>query len=116
MKQAPTGETEAPISPHKVQNPKRDEFGIDKWSDWTVLYVHEAGDEGVEWALANGHRLDGEPPNLGLRWTAAAGRTLGYPHARAQPTWLVIPRQLELVIRATVALMMQCRLLGPPPG
>ena len=71
------------IPPDAVKSPK------DRWQRDKVL--RDGGPHG--WSVARG-KWDGEP-RLAIRWNGDEERPRGNPLSNANPTWFMLPEELE---------------------
>ena len=64
-----------------------------------VIYIHPSN----EWSLAT-MTYDGHPA-LGMRWNGDLNdpRDLGYPSARGNGAWFIVPPEVEPMMRAYMA-------------
>jgi hypothetical protein len=88
------------VKPENVHSPKA------RWRLQKVIF--DGGPLGSEtggWSLAEGQWEDDEhvwSNALGIRWNGTAEAPLGNPHSRGQPTWFIVPAEIEDAIRKTV--------------
>lgn len=79
-------------NPWNVKSPR------DSWRMRRVLFN---GGE-ASWSLAEGQwrTRDGWADALGIRWNGEDGRRKGHPMSTGHPIWLMVPAELEGVVRA----------------
>jgi hypothetical protein len=59
----------------------------------SVEVIFDAGPVDASWSVA---RLNwDDSPVVGIRWNGDSKSTKGLPQARGNPTWFVVPRELE---------------------
>lgn len=83
------------VRPQDVQSPRR------HWRTGKVLYDGGEGGFSVtegQWENEEGRWED----RVGIRWNGKAGSEIGNPQSRGQPTWFVLPPDLERAVRKSV--------------
>ena len=83
------------IEPRDVKSPKG------RWATNKVLYD---GGEG-QFSVAEGQWEDDDGRRgaaLGIRWNGKTGKEVGNPQAYGNPTWFIVPKEIENTVRQAI--------------
>ena len=87
------------VRPDDVNSPKK---------RWRLRKVLHDGGEG-DWSAAEGQWKDegSWSPVLAIRWNGVTGSEIGNPQSRGQPTWFIIPEEIEGPLRKAISKLPQ---------